>query len=54
MKNLYIIYREIITAINMQISFQWQNVFPYDLQWKGDAECYDKVMEPYPAYTKIW
>jgi hypothetical protein len=25
-----------------------------ELQWKGDIECYDKVMGQYPGYHKIW
>ena len=27
---------------------------PNELQWKGDIECYDKVMEQRPIYPKIW
>jgi hypothetical protein len=26
----------------------------YELQRKGDLECYDKVMESHPNYPKIW
>jgi hypothetical protein len=26
---------------------------PNELQWKGDIECYDKVMERRPNYPKI-
>jgi hypothetical protein len=38
------------------ISTEWfynDNNIPYELQWKGDIECYDKVMEPRPIYPKI-
>ena len=38
----------------MQTSFQWWNVFPHNLQCRIDAECYEKVMESYPNYPKIW
>ena len=27
---------------------------PHELQWKGDIESYDKVMEQHPNYLKIW
>ena len=30
------------------------NSIPYELQWKGEIECYEKVMEPRPNYPKIW
>ncbi|HET9805731.1 MAG TPA: hypothetical protein VFP49_02365 [Nitrososphaeraceae archaeon] len=33
---------------------QWRNVFSYELQKKKDIECYDKVMDIYPNYPKIW
>ena len=26
----------------------------HELQWKGEIECYDKVMEPRTNYPKIW
>ena len=38
----------------MQTIFQWRNLFSCELQWKGDAECYDKVMDTYPNFPKIW
>jgi hypothetical protein len=39
----------------MQTSFyHWWNIFPNNLQWREDAECYDKVMESHPNYPKIW
>ena len=38
----------------MQTSCQWQNIFPYELQRKKDIECYNKVMDLYPNYPKIW
>jgi hypothetical protein len=27
---------------------------PHELQWKGDIECYDKIMGQHPNYFKIW
>jgi hypothetical protein len=27
---------------------------PHELQWKGDVECYNKVMGQRPNYPKIW
>lgn len=27
---------------------------PEELQWYGDVECYDKVMDQYPNYPMIW
>ena len=38
------------------ISTEWfyNDNIPYELQWKEDIECYDKVMEPRPIYPKIW
>ena len=38
----------------MQTSFQWHNIFPCEIQRKKDIECYDKVMDLYPNYPKIW
>jgi hypothetical protein len=38
----------------MQTSFLCQNIFPYEIQGKNDIECYDKVMDLYPDYPKIW
>jgi hypothetical protein len=41
----------------MRILSKWLccfNSIPYELQWKGDIECYDKVMELHPNYPKIW
>ena len=38
----------------MQTIFQWRNLFSCELQWKGDAECYDKDMDTYPNFPKIW
>ena len=26
----------------------------HEIQRKGDIECYDKFMEHYPTYPKIW
>ena len=30
------------------------NNIPHELQWKGDIECYDKIMGQSPNYPKIW
>ena len=30
------------------------NIPPYELQKKGDIECYDKFMKQRPNYPKIW
>jgi hypothetical protein len=41
----------------MRILSEWfynDNYIPYELQRKGDIECYDKFMEQYPNYPKIW
>ncbi|HET9807605.1 MAG TPA: hypothetical protein VFP49_11900 [Nitrososphaeraceae archaeon] len=38
----------------MQTFFQCWNIFSCELQWKRDAECYDKFMDIYPNYPKIW
>ena len=34
------------------ISTEWfyNDNIPYELQWKRDIECYDKVLEPRPIY----
>ena len=41
----------------MRILSEWfynDNNIPHELQWKGDIECYDKVMGQCPNYPKIW
>jgi hypothetical protein len=38
----------------MQTSFLWQKIFPFEIQRKNDIEFYDKVMDLYPDYPKIW
>ena len=27
---------------------------PKELEWNKDIDCYDKVMDQYPNYPKIW
>ena len=31
----------------------WSNAFSYELQRKGDIECYEKVMELHASYPNI-
>ncbi|HSF00242.1 MAG TPA: hypothetical protein VLA48_05040 [Nitrososphaeraceae archaeon] len=40
----------------MRIFLEWfyYNSTLHELQWKGDIECHDKVMESRPNYPKIW
>lgn len=40
----------------MRVLSEWfyHDNIPKELQWNGDIECYDKVMDQYPDYLKIW
>ena len=38
----------------MKISLQWKNIIPYDLQRKDHIESYERDMNLFPNYPKIW
>ena len=40
----------------MRILSEWFyfECIPHEFQWKGEIECYDKVMERLPDYQRIW
>jgi hypothetical protein len=38
----------------MKSSFSMAEFIPYDLQRKDHIECYERVIDLYPNYPKIW
>ena len=49
----YLISQETNDIMHHKYEDTWWNNIPYEIEWKGEIECYDKISELHPKYPVI-